>query len=165
MPLQGDPLRRSMPSQTSSSWTTQMFQSSASTSPYLRSWKPSSSALVSSSTVLAHSLSTAPLSFGTCARRHGRDSTQRSYCSACARTATHYTDITGEAHWILKMIKEYFLISAFLQVPIPDPRSRYDYLASKNKAIIIPASGMDSVPRYAEALLPAHYSLLLEVHV
>jgi len=51
-------------------------------------------------------------------------------------------------------------MSAFLQVPIPDPRSRYDYLASKNKAIIIPASGMDSVPRYVGALLPAHSSLL-----
>lgn len=63
------------------------------------------------------------------------------------------------------MIQEYLLMSALLQVPIPDSRSRYDYLASKNKAIIIPASGMDSVPRYVGALLLAHYSLLLDAHV
>jgi len=39
---------------------------------------------------------------------------------------------------------------------IHDSLSRYDYLAAKNKAIIIPASGMDSVPRCVGALVPTH---------
>lgn len=47
---------------------------------------------------------------------------------ACARTGTHYCDITGESPWIYELIQE------------------YDYLAKKQKTILIPAAGMDSVP-------------------
>ncbi|KAK7691924.1 hypothetical protein QCA50_005329 [Cerrena zonata] len=47
---------------------------------------------------------------------------------ACARNGTHYVDITGETHWIRDIIEV------------------YDYLATKTHAIIIPSSGMDSMP-------------------
>lgn len=48
--------------------------------------------------------------------------------AACASHGTHYLDSTGEVPWVYDMI------------------SRYDDLAKKNKAIIIPECGLDSVP-------------------
>ncbi|CAG7853673.1 SubName: Full=Uncharacterized protein {ECO:0000313/EMBL:CCA73670.1} [Serendipita indica DSM 11827] len=47
---------------------------------------------------------------------------------ACAVNGVHYVDITGEPWWIRDLLRE------------------YDFTAMKSKAIIIPASGMDSVP-------------------
>jgi len=47
---------------------------------------------------------------------------------ACARNGVHYVDITGETPWIFNMIK------------------KFDYLATKTHAIIVPSCGVDSVP-------------------
>ncbi|PSS06495.1 hypothetical protein PHLCEN_2v3697 [Hermanssonia centrifuga] len=47
---------------------------------------------------------------------------------ACAEQGKHYVDLAGEQHWIQDIIIE------------------LDYLASKTHAIIVPASGFDSVP-------------------
>ncbi|QRV84388.1 hypothetical protein RhiJN_12404 [Ceratobasidium sp. AG-Ba] len=46
----------------------------------------------------------------------------------CARYGVHYLDLTGEMHWVAKMIDE------------------YDYLAHKTRACIIPCAGFDSIP-------------------
>ncbi|KAI0002113.1 Saccharopine dehydrogenase-domain-containing protein [Russula compacta] len=54
---------------------------------------------------------------------------------ACARNGVHYVDITGETPWILDMIK------------------KYDYLATKTHAIIVPSCGIDSVPADASVHL------------
>ncbi len=48
--------------------------------------------------------------------------------SACARNGTHYLDITGEVHFARRMIE------------------RYEELAKKNNAMIVPFAGFDSVP-------------------
>ncbi|KAF8342697.1 Saccharopine dehydrogenase-domain-containing protein [Cantharellus anzutake] len=48
--------------------------------------------------------------------------------AACARYGKHYTDITGEPWWIEEMIK------------------KYDYLAFKSGATIVPSGAFDSVP-------------------
>ncbi|USP77468.1 hypothetical protein yc1106_04742 [Curvularia clavata] len=48
--------------------------------------------------------------------------------AACVENGTHYLDSTGEVPWIYDMI------------------SKYDALARKNKTIIIPECGLDSVP-------------------
>ncbi|KAG9076176.1 hypothetical protein FS749_012081 [Ceratobasidium sp. UAMH 11750] len=47
---------------------------------------------------------------------------------ACARSGVHYVDITGETHWVAKIIEE------------------YDFLAHKTGACIIPGAGFDSIP-------------------
>ncbi|KAF8483876.1 NAD-P-binding protein [Russula ochroleuca] len=47
---------------------------------------------------------------------------------ACARNGIHYVDITGETPWILDIIR------------------KFDYLATKTHAIIVPSCGIDSVP-------------------
>ncbi|OSX61816.1 hypothetical protein POSPLADRAFT_1047071 [Postia placenta MAD-698-R-SB12] len=47
---------------------------------------------------------------------------------ACALNGRHYVDLAGETHWIRRMIW------------------KYDYVATKNNAIIIPCCGFDSVP-------------------
>ncbi|KAG8718560.1 hypothetical protein FRC08_004976 [Ceratobasidium sp. 394] len=47
---------------------------------------------------------------------------------ACARYGVHYVDITGETHWVAKIIEE------------------YDFLAYKTGACIIPGAGFDSIP-------------------
>ncbi|KAG8716505.1 hypothetical protein FRC09_015672 [Ceratobasidium sp. 395] len=47
---------------------------------------------------------------------------------ACARYGVHYVDITGESHWVAKIIED------------------YDYLAHKTGACIIPCAGFDSIP-------------------
>ncbi|KAN0125540.1 Saccharopine dehydrogenase domain containing protein [Russula decolorans] len=47
---------------------------------------------------------------------------------ACARNGIHYVDITGETPWIFDIIK------------------KFDYLATKTHAIIVPSCGIDSVP-------------------
>jgi len=47
---------------------------------------------------------------------------------ACARNGVHYVDITGETPWILDII------------------NKFDYLATKTHAIIVPSCGVDSVP-------------------
>jgi len=46
----------------------------------------------------------------------------------CARHGVHYLDLTGEPHFVMKLIEQ------------------FDYLANKKDAIIIPAAGMDSIP-------------------
>ena len=48
--------------------------------------------------------------------------------AACVNNGTHYLDSTGEVPWIYDMI------------------DKYDALARKNKTIIIPECGLDSVP-------------------
>ncbi|EMD85702.1 hypothetical protein COCC4DRAFT_207746 [Bipolaris maydis ATCC 48331] len=48
--------------------------------------------------------------------------------AACVNNGTHYLDSTGEVPWIYDMI------------------AKYDALAQKNKTIIIPECGLDSVP-------------------
>ncbi|CAA9963406.1 Saccharopine dehydrogenase [Pyrenophora teres f. maculata] len=48
--------------------------------------------------------------------------------AACVNNGTHYLDSTGEVPWIYDMI------------------AKYDELAKKNKTIIIPECGLDSVP-------------------
>jgi len=48
--------------------------------------------------------------------------------AACASHGTHYLDCTGEIPWIYDMV------------------SKYDDLAKRNKSIIIPECGLDSVP-------------------
>jgi len=55
--------------------------------------------------------------------------------ASAARNGRGYVDITGEDHWILDMIE------------------KYDYLAFKTGATIIPASGFDSVPADIAAFL------------
>jgi short subunit dehydrogenase-like uncharacterized protein len=47
---------------------------------------------------------------------------------ACAETGTHYVDCTGEVPWVYDMVK------------------KYDALAKKTGAIIIPQSGIESAP-------------------
>ncbi|KAJ9099883.1 hypothetical protein QFC21_003888 [Naganishia friedmannii] len=47
---------------------------------------------------------------------------------ACAELGRHYIDLTGETFWIKEMIE------------------KYDYLASKTHAIIVPSCGFDSIP-------------------
>ncbi|KAI0274090.1 NAD-P-binding protein [Russula aff. rugulosa BPL654] len=47
---------------------------------------------------------------------------------ACARNGVHYVDITGETPWIFDIIR------------------KFDYLATKTHAIIVPSCGIDSVP-------------------
>ncbi|KAG9092837.1 hypothetical protein FRC07_011578, partial [Ceratobasidium sp. 392] len=54
---------------------------------------------------------------------------------ACARFGVHYVDITGEAHWVAKIIDE------------------YDLLAHKTGACIIPCAGFDSIPSDLAAAL------------
>lgn len=58
--------------------------------------------------------------------------------SACARIGTHYLDITGEIHFVRRMIE------------------RYDDIAKKNQAMIVPFSGFDSVPSDIGVLLVGH---------
>jgi len=53
----------------------------------------------------------------------------------CARTGTHYVDISGESYWVHQLIQ------------------KYDYLASKTGAIIIPSCGYDSLPSDFSAYL------------
>ena len=48
--------------------------------------------------------------------------------AACAANGTHYLDSTGEVPWIYDMI------------------AKYDAVAKANNSIIIPESGLDSVP-------------------
>ncbi|TFK50768.1 hypothetical protein OE88DRAFT_1630334, partial [Heliocybe sulcata] len=47
---------------------------------------------------------------------------------ACAKHGKGYVDLTAEPHWVRQMIY------------------KYDYLATKTGAIIVPACGMDSIP-------------------
>ncbi|KAK7057760.1 Sacchrp-dh-NADP domain-containing protein [Favolaschia claudopus] len=47
---------------------------------------------------------------------------------ACVKHGVHYVDLTGEPHWVKRII------------------TTYHYAASKTGAIIIPASGLDSMP-------------------
>ncbi|KIJ51266.1 hypothetical protein M422DRAFT_223745 [Sphaerobolus stellatus SS14] len=47
---------------------------------------------------------------------------------ACVRNGVHYVDLTGETPWIREIIKE------------------FDFLATKNRTIIIPSCGYDSIP-------------------
>ncbi len=49
--------------------------------------------------------------------------------SACAHAGKHYVDLTGESAWLSGTI-------------IP----KYDYLATRTGACIVPSCGMDSVP-------------------
>eukprot|EP01062_Namystynia_karyoxenos_P007991 TRINITY_DN12819_c0_g1_i1.p1 TRINITY_DN12819_c0_g1~~TRINITY_DN12819_c0_g1_i1.p1 ORF type:complete len:442 (+),score=167.84 TRINITY_DN12819_c0_g1_i1:84-1328(+) len=61
---------------------------------------------------------------------------------ACAELGTHYVDITGEGGWIDTMVH------------------KYHATAQRNRAVIIPAAGFDSVPadllaRKAYCMLPA----------
>jgi hypothetical protein len=51
-----------------------------------------------------------------------------SVVAACVRHGIHYVDLTGEAAWMLDIIKE------------------FDYAATKTGSVIIPAAGLDSVP-------------------
>jgi short subunit dehydrogenase-like uncharacterized protein len=48
--------------------------------------------------------------------------------ASCVRHGIHYVDLTGEAAWMLDIIKE------------------FDYAATKTGSVIIPASGLDSIP-------------------
>jgi short subunit dehydrogenase-like uncharacterized protein len=48
--------------------------------------------------------------------------------AACVQNGTHYLDSTGEVPWYYDMV------------------AKYDALAKKNKSIIIPEAGLDSVP-------------------
>ncbi|KAG6832098.1 hypothetical protein H0H87_002926 [Tephrocybe sp. NHM501043] len=54
---------------------------------------------------------------------------------ACAKNGVHYVDITGEAVWVKDMIH------------------RFDYLATKTGAVIVPFCGYDSIPSDASAFL------------
>ncbi|CAA7262294.1 unnamed protein product [Cyclocybe aegerita] len=54
---------------------------------------------------------------------------------ACVRNSVHYVDLTGEAAWTKQIIRE------------------FDYYATKTGAIIVPASGFDSVPSDISAYL------------
>ncbi|CAE6527026.1 unnamed protein product [Rhizoctonia solani] len=54
---------------------------------------------------------------------------------ACARNGVHYVDLTGEAPWVAQIIE------------------RYDYLAHKTGACIVPCSGYDSIPSDLAAYL------------
>ena len=47
---------------------------------------------------------------------------------ACAETGTHYLDVTGETPWVYDIIQ------------------KYDALANKNGAIVIPQNGIESAP-------------------
>ncbi|KAF4996540.1 hypothetical protein FDECE_12392 [Fusarium decemcellulare] len=47
---------------------------------------------------------------------------------ACAEAGTHYVDVTGEAAWVHKMIK------------------KYDAIAKKTGAILVPQAGIESAP-------------------
>jgi hypothetical protein len=151
--LQGDLLASSMRSRTSSSCTSRMSQSSVSTFRTTTRWKPSPSGPASSSTVLGHSPFTAPQSSGTCV--HGTrfpsvssrelNSLLQCLCADrdslyghCRRSALDPQDNSRVFPNVRSPRNTLFL------TPFP----RFDYLASKNKAIIIPASGFDSVPRY-----------------
>ena len=48
--------------------------------------------------------------------------------AACAENGTHYLDCTGESPWYYDMV------------------AKYDAIAKKNGAVIIPQCGLDSVP-------------------
>ncbi|KAJ1306290.1 hypothetical protein OPQ81_010992 [Rhizoctonia solani] len=54
---------------------------------------------------------------------------------ACAQNGVHYLDLTGEAPWVAQII------------------DRYDYLAHKTRACIVPCSGYDSIPADIAAYL------------
>ncbi|KAF8058737.1 Saccharopine dehydrogenase-domain-containing protein [Lyophyllum atratum] len=54
---------------------------------------------------------------------------------ACAKYGVHYVDLTGEGVWVRQIIY------------------RYDYLATKTGAIIVPSCGYDSIPSDASAYL------------
>lgn len=75
---------------------------------------------------------------------------------ACALNGRHYVDLTGETHWIRKMIWKYVdILCQPHSIPawtLTNPY-RYDYVATKNNAIIIPCCGFDSVPADLLALL------------
>lgn len=60
-----------------------------------------------------------------------RDFNAEALIAECARTGKHYIDLTGESDWLGNDI-------------IP----KYNYLASKTGACIIPSCGFDSVPSY-----------------
>ncbi|KAL0957916.1 hypothetical protein HGRIS_000097 [Hohenbuehelia grisea] len=47
---------------------------------------------------------------------------------ACVHHGVHHVDLTGEAPWVKEIINQ------------------FDYLATKSRAIIVPACGMDSIP-------------------
>ncbi|EPQ55373.1 hypothetical protein GLOTRDRAFT_116281 [Gloeophyllum trabeum ATCC 11539] len=54
---------------------------------------------------------------------------------ACAKLGKGYLDLSGEGHWVARMIWH------------------YDYLATKTGAVIVPACGLDSVPSDIAAFL------------
>lgn len=54
---------------------------------------------------------------------------------ACAINGIHYLDLTGETHWIKEII------------------DRYDYIATKTGAIIVPSCGLESIPSDLSAFL------------
>ena len=66
---------------------------------------------------------------------------------ACASHGIHYVDLAGEPHFVKTTIQKFVIPPCF---PIPllnsPPAKRYDHLAHKNNAILIPCCGFDSVP-------------------
>jgi short subunit dehydrogenase-like uncharacterized protein len=52
----------------------------------------------------------------------------RKLVEACAATGTHYSDVTGEPHFIVEIIE------------------RFNATAIQNKARIVPCCGYDSIP-------------------
>lgn len=59
-------------------------------------------------------------------------STKADYIRECAESGKHYIDLTGESTWLARDI-------------IP----KYNYLASKTGACIVPSCGVDSIPSSA----------------
>jgi hypothetical protein len=76
---------------------------------------------------------------------------------ACAKHGVHYVDITPEPHFVARIVKKCVFVILPLGLAQTDLKylnafdlllvnSRYDYMAFKTNALIIPACGFDSIP-------------------
>lgn len=67
--------------------------------------------------------------------------------SACARLGKHYVDLCGEQHWIRDMVLQCVsTLSTLTSTLFSSIHHRFDYVAHKTGAMIIPACGFDSAP-------------------
>lgn len=98
---------------------------------------------------------------------------------ACARHGVHYVDITPEPHFVARIVKECVFVDPYSfclvlgrvvegLTPCFALFCRYDYMAFKTNALIIPACGFDSIPpdiavfvsnRYVKAVLGPQTSI------
>lgn len=72
---------------------------------------------------------------------------------ACAINGIHYLDLTGETHWIKEIIDRCVSRCSILLSITYASCFRYDYIATKTGAIIVPSCGLESIPSDLSAFL------------